>query len=353
MRVASARTCIWLITLAMLAPAITAAQPPLAISTRSDTSTIGTPFEVYLETTDKDFTPEDIIDVQFESLAEETWNLTRGWHPLELKRDSPNEGARILWVARLQAFDWGDLEIPEVFVRYRSTDADSEAAGLTLTAPTINVPSSLADGGDENEDPAATQDTVNRELNEEGLYVVRPDSEKYPRDWGLILMIAGLAALALLVAIVLIRLYMRREKIFPEKFAAPPPPPGVWALQEIKRLRTSDLVKTGSGKELFTQSTDILRIYLGRRYKFDSLEMTSLQLNQKVNELDLASEFGDPIRELLDEADLAKFGRFEPPTDRRQGVWNDLRKIVIETTPAEEFEGKNAKAIEPESEEAA
>jgi hypothetical protein len=92
----------------------------------------------------------------------------------------------------------------------------------------------------------------------------------------------------------------------------------------------------------------VIRIYLGRRYDFPAMDMTSYEcivaLKQKQDENtgrihgDGPAETTERIRRFLDECDFAKFTKFSLPPDRWTGLWDDAVAIVKHTTPPEEFE---------------
>jgi hypothetical protein len=127
---------------------------------------------------------------------------------------------------------------------------------------------------------------------------------------------------------------MRRGGAMPQ--ADPELPPGAWALREIQRRRVLPVCATGPAKAVYTEASDLLRHYLLRRYGIDAPDMTTYECMRALAIHDLEGTAAPGIRRFLDECDMVKFSKFEPDQERWDRLWDELRGIVEQTTPADE-----------------
>ena len=135
------------------------------------------------------------------------------------------------------------------------------------------------------------------------------------RNWALII---GLGVLGALIVGVLIGFLVKRWLASRVRDTGPwvdPRPAHIIAYEKLDRLVAEDLPGQGETKTFYFRLSEIVRDYLGRRYDFDGLEMTT---NEVLRALDAQADAGpkgeafDAVRDFLDETDLVKFADFAP-----------------------------------------
>ncbi|TNF32312.1 MAG: hypothetical protein EP329_10585 [Deltaproteobacteria bacterium] len=131
----------------------------------------------------------------------------------------------------------------------------------------------------------------------------------------------------------------------------PPPPPR--PANELAHERLATLAALSDeeldGGERFARTIDVLREYLGARYRFDALEMTSKELLTALAPCDLKSVAQTEIEGLLDYADLVKFARITPPPAEARAKGPIVGTIVDATweAPEPEEEAEALPRLEP------
>ena len=76
-----------------------------------------------------------------------------------------------------------------------------------------------------------------------------------------------------------------------------------------------------------------MRAYLGARYRFDGLEMTSYELNRVLGERKAERSAREIVKSLTDLADLVKFARHLPPAFENDQALASAFRLVDITRP--------------------
>ena len=121
----------------------------------------------------------------------------------------------------------------------------------------------------------------------------------------------GLSLLLILLLLVLgyITLQLHNRRPILRKFRIKPTlPPHQWAMIEIKKINKEKEVSEDT-KAYYTRLTDILRIYIKKRYGFNAKEMTSNEIIEELNKQQDQKSI-DELRQLFTTADLVKFAKF-------------------------------------------
>ncbi len=106
------------------------------------------------------------------------------------------------------------------------------------------------------------------------------------------------------------------------------------ALDELNELKERKLWEQGQEKEYFTRLTDILRVYLQKRFGINAMEMTSRQIMQTLaSDADLRDK-RVLVRQILDMADFVKFAKVRPLPDDNIAAWNNAVSFIKDTVPA-------------------
>lgn len=145
--------------------------------------------------------------------------------------------------------------------------------------------------------------------------------------WILLLLLAGLTGWYLA------RYMKRRKQDKPlQKAEEPAEPAHVTALRHLKQLKNESLWQKGMIKEYYTRLTEIIRIYIERRFGITAMELTSDEImgQLKMRE-NLGRELIDLLAETLLIADLVKFAKARPDEDYHSGCLNTAFRFVKET----------------------
>lgn len=135
--------------------------------------------------------------------------------------------------------------------------------------------------------------------------------------------------------------YKKTGGILPKK---PEPTPYESAIAALKELKEKKLWENGMEKEYFTTLTDILRVYLFRRFGINAMEMTSRQILAALSANKETKDQKTKIRQILDMADFVKFAKVRPlPADNIQSYDNAL-KFVEDTKVVPELESNETQA---------
>lgn len=122
---------------------------------------------------------------------------------------------------------------------------------------------------------------------------------------------------AFVIYYILILVFGKRRK-FTEKQTPkfdPRIPADLEALEALQRLERENLWQIAKFKQYHSRLTDILRVYIHRRYHINALEMTSGELVDELKRYESNQEIIKIINDILNIADLAKFAKYSPTDD--------------------------------------
>jgi hypothetical protein len=142
-------------------------------------------------------------------------------------------------------------------------------------------------------------------------------------------------ALLLIGGITWLVIYIRRRRrmgvpLIPE---APPQPAHEVALEALRALESEKVWQRGLLKDFYSQLTDILRVYLERRFGILAMEMTSEEILSSAAISSLSRDVRDPLRTLLTSADLVKFAKHRP-ADAENAAGVPAARSIVEMTSA-------------------
>ena len=146
-----------------------------------------------------------------------------------------------------------------------------------------------------------------------------------------------LGGIALAGVIVLGTLLVRRLLAMRERGPlAPPPPPRPAeeiALEKLEELKRSNLLNEGLIKEFHVRLSEALREYLGNRYGFDSLELSTEELVGALKRAKIEPTTFDETVLLVEDTDLVKFAKVIPTLDESRDWLDRTFDLVKMTTP--------------------
>lgn len=210
----------------------------------------------------------------------------------------------------LQAFEVGELEIPGIRL---TAETPAGMRLLEIPAQKIKVNGII--------DPAQGEPQMREDT--------RPLPTLYqPLWWPMVVLLA-------LAAAVLGFLYYRHRMNRPKP--APPPkprdPPDVEAYARLGALEAEGLVAQGRKRDYYFRLSEILRDYLGRRFVFDALELTSDELLQELRRRPTPGLDLDLLAAFLRESDFVKFAKAEPTDGEAKKAIDSARLLVDRTRP--------------------
>ena len=145
-----------------------------------------------------------------------------------------------------------------------------------------------------------------------------------------------LTLLLILVPALLVYLLYRRRRRGAEPEAmgvrGPPPRPAhELALEALSALEASGMLERGEVKEFHIEVSDILRVYVERRFRVDALEMTTREVLDGLEGVGVDDELRDALRRFLEHCDLVKFAKVRP-AERASRETLALGRWIVERT---------------------
>jgi hypothetical protein len=213
------------------------------------------------------------------------------------------------------AYEPGELTLPSLEVTYLGK------RGELLTTRTEAIPIKIV--------------SLIANEPEPGLKDNAPPVRVLERDLLLVYIAAGLAAAGLgALAAILIR---RRLRARASQRPAPPPRPAHdIALEKLDRLGAAGFADDGDHRPFYFLLSEVIREYLGARFGFDSLELTTAELMDELRRHAGRGLVMGEIEGWLSGCDLVKFAKFSPSATEARGALEMAIRIVESTRPRPE-----------------
>jgi hypothetical protein len=151
---------------------------------------------------------------------------------------------------------------------------------------------------------------------------------------------AGLGAL--LTMLLVRRLRVRRG----ERPGPPPRPAHQVALEKLDRLGAYGFLENADNRPFYFAVSEIIREYLGGRYGFDSLELTTDELVAEIRRHAGRELVMGEVEGWLSACDLVKFAKISPSVTEARGALESAILIVTTTRPVVAPAGTAAGASE-------
>ena len=110
-------------------------------------------------------------------------------------------------------------------------------------------------------------------------------------------------------------------------------PPYEEAMLNLQKLKAAQLWQQGQEKEYFTALTDILRVYIDRRFHINAVEMTSSQIIDTLKKNEETKAVNEQLEMILEVADIVKFANARPLADDNEVAYQRAVNFVEATRP--------------------
>jgi hypothetical protein len=235
----------------------------------------------------------------------------------ESEQDLGDGRVRHDFALTLAAYEPGEKEIPALEVTYLGSGGDVRTV---RTAPLpLKITSLIAN----EPEPAIKDAAAPVTVMQENLLIVYVG--------------AGLlaAALGALVTFLIVRRLRARAAARP---GPPPRPAHEIALEKLDRLGQYGFLEDADNRPFYFAVSEIIREYLGGRFGFDSLELTTDELVAELKRgaaKDLGIFQGE-VTGWLSACDLVKFAKISPSASEARGALETAIRIVTSTRPRPE-----------------
>ncbi|MEM7152604.1 MAG: hypothetical protein AAF799_07170 [Myxococcota bacterium] len=229
--------------------------------------------------------------------------------------ESTGEGLRKTFRVELQHFAVGEAEIPGFPLTY--VDAEGGINTVQVPARPFVIESLLVNEDDpqrRGEDP--------------------PISRTYPDTLTEVIIVSAVATLlvALIAWLVLRRLWGRNKGE-----ALPPPVPAhEVALEALDELEGGELLAHGEVQRYYVELTEIAKGYIEGRFAVEALDRTTEEIRESLRKdpRRVAPLEADQVIAFLEECDLVKFARLQPPETEARDALGSVRGMVQESIPS-------------------
>jgi hypothetical protein len=213
------------------------------------------------------------------------------------------------------AYEPGELTLPGVEVTYIGKSGEVLS---TRTQPIeVKIVSLIA-----NEPEPALKD-------------IAPPVKVLQQDLLLVYVGGGLAAAGLgaVLGLVVRKRWRARASLRPEP---PPRPAHEIALERLDRLGAGGFAEDGDHRPFYFSLSEVIRDYLGARFGFDSLEMTTEELIEELRRRAPRELVLGEVSGWLTACDLVKFAKISPSATEARGALETAIRIVESTRPRPE-----------------
>lgn len=222
----------------------------------------------------------------------------------------------------------GSLKLPAIEVPWTETDASGgQGRSGTVTIPPLRLTVKSQFAGDTLAEPAPLP--APRPLVEENV----------PLEVGLL--VALMMAVSALSTAAALRFYRDRAA---RRAPKPPTPAHTVALARLDELERSDRLQTEDPGAVFAELSEIMRQYLGGRFRFLAIDMTTTELLAHLKGVSLRGVQLDEIASFAELSDLVKFAHVPASPDELRKEAQFVRKVVERTqqTVQEQDEARRA-----------
>lgn len=273
----------------------------------ADTIVVGQPFDYQLSLT----IPKDYLVEwkQFDDTLSSSIDVINAGE-VQKKELGNSDNVIMTQNLTLTSFDTGYVYVPEIVISYNKSLKDSIRHTLHTSEKELYV-------------RTIAVDTTQAFRPIKGV-LKQSITAKEILPWVLIIIV--------LAGVVYLVYYIKTHKKVKEKVVVEKKKPTIPAivtarakLAEMKEGESWNSLKT---KDYYTDLTDIAREYLEGQFEIDAIEMTTDEIMQAVNTLNLNKLTKEKLQETLTTADFVKFAKANPSAEQNKQSFNDINSFV-------------------------
>ena len=275
--------------------------------TTADTIVVGQPFDYQLSLTiNKDYYVEwmqfgDTLSKAIDVISVE-----------DVKTIPINNSDNVIMTQKLKltSFDTGYVYVPEIAITYSKSLQDSIRHTLRTDEKELYVTTVAVD---------TTQ-------------AFRPIKDVIKQGYTAKEVLPWVAVVIALGGLVYLIIYLSKHKkpkvAVVEEKKKPTIPAIITARAKLNEMKDNELWNSAKTKDYYTDLTDIAREYLEGQFEIDAVEMTTDEIMQAVNELNLNNLTKSKLQETLTTADFVKFAKANPTAEQNKQSFSDINSFV-------------------------
>lgn len=219
---------------------------------------------------------------------------------------------------KLWALDTGQFTIPQIAIPYLT--ADSTLKTVSTSAYVVTVLTNLEQPADPSAQAAqaASEPAPIREPLENPLFLTTRLTDRW-EFW------AGAGAALIIVALLAWRYFRRKKEALAWVDTRP-----AWekAFERLAGLRNSPHRSSAEHREFYSELTNILKEFMGRIMSAPALDMTTNELLEATDGQLALKSHKDEMKKVLIQADLVKFAKMSPASDRPERDFETTYTLV-------------------------
>lgn len=272
-----------------------------------DTIVVGQPFDYQLSLT----IPKDYF-VEWKQFGDTLSKSIDVINIEDVKTTAINNSDNVIMTQNLTltSFDTGYVYVPEISVTYSKSLQDSIRYTLRTDEKELYVTTVAVD----------TTEAFRpiKGVMRQGLTA----KELFP--WiAIVIIIAGVVYL-----IIYLKKHKKTKDVVVEEKKKPTIPAIITARAKLAEMKDNEVWNTPQTKDYYTDLTDIAREYLEGQFEIDAIEMTTDEIMEAVNRLDLNNLTKSKLQDTLTTADLVKFAKANPSAEQNKQSFSDINNFV-------------------------
>ena len=275
--------------------------------TDADTIVVGQPFDYQLSLT----IPKDYF-VEWKQFGDTLSKSIDVINVEDIKTTAINNSYNVIMTQNLTltSFDTGYVYVPEIAITYSKSLQDSIRYTLRTDEKELYVTTVAVD----------TTEAFRpiKGVMRQGFTA----KEVFP--WvALAIIIAGVIYL-----IIYLKKHKKTKEIVVEEKKKPTIPAIITARAKLAEMKDNEVWNTPKTKDYYTDLTDIAREYLEGQFEIDAIEMTTDEIMDAVNQLNLSNLTKSKLQDTLTTADLVKFAKANPSAEQNKQSFSDINNFV-------------------------
>lgn len=272
-----------------------------------DTIVVGQPFDYQLSLT----IPKDYF-VEWKQFGDTLSKSIDVINIEDVKTTAINNSDNVIMTQNLTltSFDTGYVYVPEIAITYSKSLQDSIRYTLRTDEKELYVTTVAVD----------TTETFRpiKGVMRQGLTA----KELFP--WiAIVIIIAGVVYL-----IIYLKKHKKTKDVVVEEKKKPTIPAIITARAKLAEMKDNEVWNTPQTKDYYTDLTDIAREYLEGQFEIDAIEMTTDEIMEAINRLDLNNLTKSKLQDTLTTADLVKFAKANPSAEQNKQSFSDINNFV-------------------------